>query len=303
MKCQLEKIKIHYESFGVGTPILMLPGWGMSGSALAKDWEPIFESHQGWQRIYLDLPGHGKTEGPDWIENMNDILQVVLDFIDEVIPNQHFLIGSLSLGSYLARGVLHHKFPWINGLLMVVPLIIADDDQRNVPAHQVLIEEPGIMDDLSQEEKEMFNYLTIRSRKFLDILRASSPLEDEFVNYDFLVKIRQNPKNYSLPFNVDQLPQPFVKPTLIVAGRQDSMVGYQDAWKIVENYPRASFILLDRSGHFLEEKQSMLKILIHEWLDRILEYSTVSQTHSRSDSTEERESHSNLVEVEEKRET
>ena len=40
----------------------------------------------------------------------------------------------------------------------------------------------------------------------------------------------------------------FNKSTLILLGRQDSSVGYKDAWSILDNYPKATFAVLDKAG-------------------------------------------------------
>jgi hypothetical protein len=54
------------------------------------------------------------------------------------------------------------------------------------------------------------------------------------------------------------------------------MVGYRDAWGILENFPRATFAVLDRSGHFLEiEQQDLLSALAGEWLDRVEQYTSI----------------------------
>lgn len=54
---------------------------------------------------------------------------------------------------------------------------------------------------------------------------------------------------------------------------QDDVVGYRDAWEILENYPRGTFVVLDRSGHLLTiEEEELLRALVSEWLDRVEEY-------------------------------
>ena len=74
-------------------------------------------------------------------------------------------------------------------------------------------------------------------------------------------------------FDVEQLPQPFPAPTLFLLGRQDFAVGYRDAWRIIENYPHASYVVLDRAGHNLfMEQPKLYEVLVHEWLDRVEEY-------------------------------
>ena len=53
------------------------------------------------------------------------------------------------------------------------------------------------------------------------------------------------------------------------------MVGYRQAWDILENYPRATFAVLDRAGHCLEIEQEVLfHALAGEWLDRVREHIT-----------------------------
>ena len=41
----------------------------------------------------------------------------------------------------------------------------------------------------------------------------------------------------------------------------------------MEDYPRGTFAVLDRAGHFLEvEQEDMFHALAGEWLDRVEEY-------------------------------
>lgn len=49
-------------------------------------------------------------------------------------------------------------------------------------------------------------------------------------------------------------------------------MGYQDAWDLIENFPRATFAVLDRASHFLSiEQNTLIKALIDELLDRVEE--------------------------------
>ena len=74
-------------------------------------------------------------------------------------------------------------------------------------------------------------------------------------------------------FDVDTLPTPFDGPTLMLTARQDHLCGYRDAWDLLDNYPRATFAVLDRAGHFVNIEQDVLcQALMREWLDRVEEY-------------------------------
>ncbi|TFG31649.1 alpha/beta hydrolase [Candidatus Thorarchaeota archaeon] len=86
----------------------------------------------------------------------------------------------------------------------------------------------------------------------------------------FLERLQPTVDEFS--FDVDKLPSRFEKPVLILVGRQDHWVGYQDAWAILENYPRATFAVLDRAGHALQiEQDNLFNSLVNEWLDRVEE--------------------------------
>jgi pimeloyl-ACP methyl ester carboxylesterase len=79
-------------------------------------------------------------------------------------------------------------------------------------------------------------------------------------------------EHYAFSFDADKLLGIFEKPSLILVGRQDSSVGYRDAWNILENYSRGTFVVLDRAGHNLQiEQEKLFNTLVNEWLDRVEE--------------------------------
>jgi pimeloyl-ACP methyl ester carboxylesterase len=59
-------------------------------------------------------------------------------------------------------------------------------------------------------------------------------------------------------------------PTLVVAGRLDSTVGYAAAVDLLADYPHASLAVADDAGHALPHEQpELLRALFAEWLARI----------------------------------
>ena len=272
MECSLENITVHYEVFGEGRPIIILPGWSLDTRTTAHDTEPYFQQREGWKRIYIDPPGHGKTSGKDWITNQDKILEVILACIDKLTAGQRFSMIGISLGAYLARGVILHRAEFIDGIVMIVPAIIAEDEKRTIPPYKVLVEDPTISAELTPEEVDWFDMSVVHSRKWLDYLRSSPQVpEHENGDFEFLGKIREQPENYAFSFDVDNVSEPFPGPSLIITGRQDAMVGYRDAWNILENYPRATYVVLDRAGHLLEESAGLVHVLVNDWLDRVEE--------------------------------
>ncbi len=70
----------------------------------------------------------GKTKGPPWITGTDQMLSVILDFIDGILPDQHFVVAGESYGGYLARGVIKAREPLVDGLLLICP--VADQETR-----------------------------------------------------------------------------------------------------------------------------------------------------------------------------
>lgn len=277
MECKLRDITVHYEAFGEGKPIIALHGWSLDHHHMVSAMEPLFERREGWKRIYPDLPGHGRTPAENWITNQDQILQVVLGFIENVVQGERFVVAGTSAGAYLARGVAYHRAATMDGLLLVVPLIVADDAERTLPPQTTLVEDLALVSELEPEEAEVFQMAVVQSRKLLDRIRAEPPLTGVLGDVEFQESIRQDPERYAISFDMDALPEPFAGPTLIITGRQDASVGYRDAWGIVENYPRGTFVSLDRAGHLLEiEQEDLFEALVSEWLDRVDEHSGVA---------------------------
>lgn len=273
MECKLDKATIHYKEYGKGKPIVMLHGYYPDHRLMSGCMEPIFIERQGYRRIYIDLPGMGRTKGETWIDSSDKMLRIVLEFIDKVIPNENFLIAGESYGGYLARGVLHHMADRVEGMLLLCPVIVAKHSERKTPPHKPIVVDSEFVSTLSKEDAEEFESIAVVQNKeiwerydkeiFFAVRIADSP---------FLEKLRN--ESFSFSFDVDALNEKFVKPVLFLLGRQDSSVGYKDAWSILDNFPRGTFAVLDRSGHNLQlEQVNIFNTLVNEWLDRIEEMS------------------------------
>lgn len=272
MECSLENITVHYEVFGKGKPIIILPGWGLNTRLTAHETEPYFQGRAGWKRIYIDPPGHGKTPAKAWITSQAQILEVLLACIDQLTAGQRFSLLGISLGAYLARGIRYYRPELIDGIALVIPIIFAEDTKRNLPLYQVLVDDPGVKAEITPAEKDLFDMAVVHSRKWLDFQRSFPEVpEGEMGDFAFLNKIREQPEKYAFSFDVDHVAEPFQGPSLIITGRQDSIAGYHDAWNILEKYPRATYVVFDRAGHQLEDKQDLVRVLINEWLDRVEE--------------------------------
>ncbi len=270
MECELENIKIFYEQFGEGKPIIMLHGWPVDHRHMVKDFEPLFEHRDGWKRLYPDMPGMGQTKGAGWINSQDQMLDILQEFIDALIPEQKFCIAGTSYGGYLAQGLAYKRSPQMSGVFLMTPVQTMDSTKRDLLPHVTLVRDEKLVSELDQEEAEFFEeFAVVQSQELLESLRRDVFPAFEIADHGFLENM-ENSIDFS--FDITAPPERFNKPALILLGRQDSGVPYSNAWQILENYPRATFAVLDRAGHALGVEQRQLFLaLASEWLDRVEE--------------------------------
>ncbi len=273
MYIQIKDINVYYETYGsgIGIPIIMIHGWGPDHRMLRGCMEPIFQKlPDNFKRIYFDLPGMGKTKSSKWIDSTDKMLDFIMQFLDRIIPDENFIIVGKSYGGYLARGLVKHYSGKVKGLLLICPIAIQERQKKNSPPFKVLEKEEELDELLNEEEKQYFESINVIQTKEVWLRFKENVLPGlKIADNDYL----NNCLGKSVPFkvNIDDMNKKYYFPTLMLAGRQDSCVGYSDLWKIVEIYPRASFIVLDKAGHNLEIEQPVLfNALVQEWLERIL---------------------------------
>ncbi len=271
MECTVKDMTIHYQEVGSGRPILMLHGWPLDHRHMMHAMEPLFEQRPGWRRIYPDAPGMGETQGADWITHHDYMLDVILEFLETVAPGERFVVAGTSYGGYLARGCVHRRGAQMDGVFMNVPLIETDDAQKRLPEHRVLREDPAFLTALTDDEQQTVREIqVVQSLEILQEYREVITSAVAIADQNFLHRIQPN---HFVTFDVDALDNPFPAPALILTGRFDHWCGYREAYHILDNYPRATFAVLDCAGHNLNmEQKALFRALTSEWLDRVEEY-------------------------------
>jgi pimeloyl-ACP methyl ester carboxylesterase len=272
MKCEVGDLRFHYEIRGEGTPVLMIHGFSIDHHVMTGCMEPIFESRSGWKRIYFDLPGMGRTPAPHWLNNADQMLEAVLAFVNKVVGYDSFLVAGESYGAYLTRAIIKLIPERLRGVLLICPVIEADRKRRELPRQQIFVKDESFLAGLELTEyKNLFERVLVvqdqkRWNRFTQDIIPGIQTKDRA----FLAQFQQH--GYSLSFDVDQLKNPFDRPSLIFSGRQDTSVGYRDSLKLVENFSRGTFAVLDRAGHGLEvEQEIVFNCLVNEWLNRVKE--------------------------------
>jgi len=230
--------------------------------------EPLFAERSGWRRIYPDLPGMGKTRAADWITRQDQMLELVIEFMDTVAPGQRFVVAGTSYGGYLARGLVYQRGAQIDGLLLNVPSVERDATKLHLPQSLVVREDAAFLAALAADEQYMRELFVVHSVEMLIDFRRFFSAAFAIADQALAQRLQ---KKFS--FAVDALPVPFPAPTLFLTGRHDNKCGYREAYQLLDNYPRATFAVLDRAGHVLEfEQNALFSALVNEWLERVEEY-------------------------------
>jgi pimeloyl-ACP methyl ester carboxylesterase len=261
---------VSYEAFGEGRPIVLLHGWPADHRQMILFYEPLFEPRRGWRRIYPDLPGMGRTPGPDWIADHDGMADWTIEFLDAVVGRgQRVVLVGSSYGGYLALRVVERQALRVDGLLLAAPAIRLDPTTRALPPRRVLrAAEPDVLAEVADDEQAWLGVSVVQTRETLDGFRRGTKLGRQAADEAFLDRIDAGPGHADARAPAE----PFDRPTLILAGRQDHLAGYADALGLIESFPRATVAVLDRAGHGVpNEQRALFAALVGDWLDRVEE--------------------------------
>jgi pimeloyl-ACP methyl ester carboxylesterase len=255
VEIRVGQVVVYYVEHGTGRPVLILHGAGVDHREAEACFELVFDGVAGLRRIYPDLPGMGRTIAPETVRSADDVLDTLLDLAEGVCGGTgHLLIGH-SAGGYYAQAMAARRPAQVAGLALVCPLL---PGLRDVPEHRVVAGSGEIGDD------DFRSYFVIQTPEMLERYERYVAPAATLVDQTALERIGER-----WTLTPDNAP-PYPGPTVVVAGRLDSTVGYAAAIDLVNHYPHASLAVVDEAGHALPHEQpELLRALLAEWLTRV----------------------------------
>jgi len=255
MEIRVGQVVVHYVEHGTGRPVLVLHGAGVDHREAEACFELAFDGVAGLRRIYPDLPGMGRTIAPETMRSADDVLDTLLNFAEEVIGGTGHLIIGHSAGAYYAQAMATKGPAQVHGLALVCPLL---PGVRDVPEHRLVAGSGEIGDDVFR------SYFVIQTPEMLERYERYVAPAAALVDQAALERIGER-----WALTPDHAPA-YPGPTVVVAGRLDSTVGYAAAIDLVDHYPHASLAVVDAAGHALPHEQpELLRALLGEWLVRV----------------------------------
>jgi pimeloyl-ACP methyl ester carboxylesterase len=254
VEARIGETNLHWVEHGTGTPTIILHGAGVDHREAEACFDLPLAACGGLRRIYPDLPGMGRTPAPAAMRSADDVLDTVMSFADDVARGGPVLLVGHSAGAYYAQGFAARRPDRVLGLALVCPLL---DVVRDVPDHRPVV----AADDLGDEEFRA--YFVVQTPAMLERYRRFVAPAVSLADRDAMERIG---KRWALT-GADG--PAYDGPTLVVAGRQDSTVGYAAAVDLVHRYPRATLAVVDGAGHALPHEQpELLSCLLVEWVTR-----------------------------------
>jgi pimeloyl-ACP methyl ester carboxylesterase len=197
----------------------------------------------------------GRTSAPDTVCSADDVLDTLMAFADAVTGGTAHLLVGHSAGAYYAHAMAARRQARVAGLALVCPLV---PGLRDVPEHRVVVGSGVIGDDVFR------SYFVIQTPEMLERYERHVAPAAALVDQEALDRIGER-----WALTPDHAPA-YAGPTVVVAGRLDSTVGYAAALDLLGHFPHASLTVVDDAGHALpHERPELLRALLADWLARV----------------------------------
>lgn len=251
---------------GDGLPIVMIHGYTVDHRVLLP-LEPVFDSRPGYRRIYLDLPGHGDSPRLGVPTSALTLTEAVIEWITNVVGDQPFAVIGQSFGGQIARAVTARFGDQVLGSALLVP-VVHWGDSRTLPTETIVERDDVFLASLPPAERELFAVVATRLdrsgwERFGEYLLPGWRTHDEGAAAELEA-------NFLLPHWPEQGSTPHRGPHLLITGRQDAIVGWQDQLTLLEHYPHMTAAVLDGAGHNPQiETPDIVRDLVGRWLDAL----------------------------------
>lgn len=245
-----------YETVGRGAPLFALHGAYSTRAEMRGVLEPVLAG-RAVRRVYIDLPGHGDSRPSDDVRTPDDALRAVAEVVDREAPEGPVLFVGHSYGGHFARALTVRYAERVAGLALICPVVPGEQD---IAAPHV-VRDDGVSAQLEPARRgEYEGYFVVRTADTLarfvaDVVPSLRPVDERTLD----TAIEAEPIDAAA--GVDA-------PVLVVSARHDAFAGWRRQQALVEEYPRATGVVVADAGHALpHERPALLAALLHDWLD------------------------------------
>ncbi len=245
--------KVSYSDFGKGTALVLLHGY-LENQGMWRDLIPgLTKNHRV---ITIDLLGHGQTECLGYIHSMEDNSAMVRAILSELRVRKAILIGH-SMGGYVALAFAELYPELVKGMVLLNSTSRADSGERKLNRDRAI--------KAVKKDHNSFVRLSI-SNLFSEENREKLSDEIDKVKLEALKTPLQGIiaalEGMKIRKDREMLLRLAPYPILLVLGRKDSILNYEENIDQVEN--TAVQLVSFTGGHMshIENREALQKVLM-----------------------------------------
>ena len=260
----------HVVRRGCGTPIVMIHGNG-ADHRMVLELDDVFAYTGEWERIYIDLPGFGNTAPLNNAGGLPEIADWLDQQIEDLIGLQSFALLGYSMGGLLAREIATRRPEQVCGLALIAPVVDPDHDNRRVPEHTVLQPDQTLLESLHRYEALWYRTVSvIQSRENWERNERAAFPGQLIVNS---IANQRLANRYWLPQSPDRQLTTHHYPKLILTGKQDHVVGFEDQFALASQLPNTTYAALDHAGHHVHlDQPDLVRAHLAHWAAQAREF-------------------------------
>jgi len=245
---KIQDVDLEVVRRGAGAPLVLFE----DEENLTRESPIVDELAKSFEVIIPSPPGFGQSSRPNWIDNIDDIAYIMLDFLDESGIEDATVVG-FSLGGWLAAEIATKNIARFGRLALVDPFGIKvggpwDRDIQDIwflPVDEVRALK------YADPKNGDFDYTQMPDEK-LEVVARNRESFARFCWQPYM----HNPKLRRRLHRIDI-------PTLVIWGAADRIITTDYGKAYASEIPGARFKTIENGGHFphLEQPDAFMKVL------------------------------------------
>lgn len=246
---KINNIDCYYEIYGSGQPLVLIAGLASD----SQSWQPVVQGlAEHFQIIIFDNRGIGRTCYPEDNFDIATLARDTVALLDALKIDRANILGH-SMGGCIAQKIAAENPTRVRKLILVNTF--AAVPQKSRPLFDDLLK---ILDSGTNYElfiREFFQL--IFTREYLQCKKALEAAVTYAVRYPYPVM----PEGFRRQlvalngFDAKDLLSRITAPTLIMAGKEDILVGVDEAKALAEKIPSAKTLYVEKAGHAFQIEQ------------------------------------------------
>jgi len=248
-----ESVKISYEDYGAGDPVILIHGWPLSKEMWEYQLEPLIDA--GFRVITYDRRGFGQSDRPWRGYDYDSLTDDLYKIIQELYLNNVTLVGFSMGGGEVARYFTRYGGENVSKVILVasiLPFMLKTDDNSEG------LEKEKMDDMMNSLKNDRIGFLDDFGKHFFGVHFLNHPASAPLREYYRMLGALASPhatqecmKSFgTTDFRKDT--QAISVPTLIIHGADDKIVPLETGGnKAAALVPDNNFIVYENAPHGL----------------------------------------------------